>query len=368
MLTPTLYKLDSTGKIRTFQVEVDGDKYRMITGVLNGKQVCSKWTVCTPKNVGKSNELSSEEQARAEAAARVSAKLAQDYFADIEDCQEIKSLFFHPMLAELLEKCSPTPAFPWLLDPKLDGMRLVTSETVYHSRKGKPVPTAKFIAEELVPFFAKYPNITLDGEIYTHDLKDDFNQIMSIARQSKPTAEDLELADKVLQYHVYDLFDSNDPNMTALDRKKTLDLILPVSNRIRRVPWQIVNSYEEMRELNQAHIADGYEGSICRVPSSPYINKRTKNLLKIKLFRTEEFPIVDIKEGTGNRSGIAGTVCVLNNGNIVGCGIKGSWDYAKNLLDNADSLIGKSATIRHFGETQDGSLRFPICVDINRND
>ena len=368
MLTPTLYKLDSTGKIRTFQVEVDGDKYRMITGVLNGKQVCSKWTVCTPKNVGKINELSAVEQAKAEAAARVSAKLTQDYFESIDDCQETQTMYFHPMLAELPEKLPNLPEFPWILDPKLDGMRLVTSATTYHSRRGKPVPTAQLIAKELEPFFLDHPDIVLDGEIYTHDLCDDFNQIMSIARKTKPTEEDLDIADKVLQYHVYDMFDLRHPDMTALERKKTLDTILPISPRIHRVPWQIVNSYDEMKLLNQTHIADGYEGSICRPPDSLYQNKRSKNLIKIKLFITEEFPIVEIKEGTGNRSGIAGTVCVLYKNGVVGCGIKGSWVYAKDLLDKADTLIGKPATVRHFGETPDGSLRFPICVDINRND
>lgn len=52
----------------------------------------------------------------------------------------------------------------------------------------------------------------------------------------------------------------------------------------------------------------------------------------------------------------------------VGCGIKGSWVYAKDLLDNRLDLIGKQATIRHFGVTPDGSLRFPICIDIDRPD
>lgn len=368
MLTSILYKLDSTGKIRTFQIEIEDNRYRMITGVLNGKQVMSKWTTCTPKNVGRSNQLTAVEQAKAEASARISTKLVQDYFEDIEDCQEIQTMYFHPMLAELMEKCKPLPGYPLLLDPKLDGMRLINTAIVYHSRKGKPVPTAQFIAKELEPFFIEHPNIILDGEIYTHDLRDDFNQIMSIARQSKPTAEDLELADKVLQYHVYDMFDTTKPNMCALDRKKTLDLILPVSAKIHRVPWQIVNSYDEMMALNQEHITDGYEGSIARIPDAVYHNKRSKDLMKIKLFITEEFPIIDIKEGSGNRSGIAGTIIVQTPTAVVGCGIRGSWKYANDVLTNAASLIGKPATIRHFGVTPDGSLRFPVCVDIDRND
>ena len=90
--------------------------------------------------------------------------------------------------------------------------------------------------------------------------------------------------------------------------------------------------------------------------------------MKIKQFITEEYVIDDILEGTGNRSGIAGTVVVYAGNVRVGCGIRGTWTYAKELLQNKLDLIGKVATIRHFGATQDGSLRFPICIDINRPD
>ena len=49
-------------------------------------------------------------------------------------------------------------------------------------------------------------------------------------------------------------------------------------------------------------------------------------------------------------------------------GIRGSWQYAKAILIQKADLIGKLATVRHFGATPDGSLRFPICIDINRPD
>jgi ATP-dependent DNA ligase len=120
--------------------------------------------------------------------------------------------------------------------------------------------------------------------------------------------------------------------------------------------------------MNESHILDGYEGSIARTINMPYENKRSKHLIKIKKFITEEFVCTDIIEGTGNRSGIAGSVEVDVERVVVNAGIKGSWKYAKELLDNKSTLIGKQATIRHFGKTPDGSLRFPVCIDINRPD
>ena len=368
MFTTTLYKCDSSKKIRTYQIEIEGDRYRMITGTKNGKKTESKWTVCTPKNVGKSNESSPEQQAIAEAQARITKKLSANYYYTESECVANPEQFFQVMLATEREKVKPAPAFPLILDPKLDGMRLVVEESDWFSRKGKPIPTACFIAEELESFFQEYPNVVLDGEIYSHDLAKDFNELMSIARKQNPTNEELDRARDVLQYHVYDMCDLDDPGMTATDRKLWLDAYLPVSPRIHKVEWVAVQSEAELKAINQMHVQAGYEGSIARTPGSPYEHKRSKHLIKIKQFITEEFIVTDILEGTGNRSGIAGTVEIYVGNTRVGCGIKGSWKHAKDLLDNKNIYIGKLATIRHFGFTPDGSLRFPVCVDINRPD
>lgn len=373
MLTDLLYKCDSTGKIRTYQIQIVGDKYKMITGTKDGKKVESKWTVCTAKNVGRSNEINAIDQAKIEAQARIDKKLVSNYYKTEAECIANPEQFFGPMLATKREDIKGGLKFPLILDPKLDGMRLVTGATFYLSRKGKEVPAARWIHEELEPFFEQYPNIILDGELYTHDLKDDFNTLMSLARREKMNPQQEAMAESMLQYHIYDIFDEDNPTMEAMDRKLLLDRIIPTSNRIRKVFWSIVVNESELIKDNGLHVANGYEGSIARTYNAPYENKRSKHLIKIKQFITEEFPIVDILEGTGNRSGIAGTVVIntgdyFTNGVRVGCGIKGSWTYAKELLDNKDALIGKQATIRHFGKTPDGSLRFPICIDIDRPD
>jgi ATP-dependent DNA ligase len=368
MLTDILYKCDSTGKIRTYQIEIDDDKYRMITGTKDGKKVESKWTVCTPKNVGKSNVTTGSSQAILEAQARIDKKLVSNYYITEAECVANPEQFFSVMLATEWDKIRPAPHFPLLIDPKLDGMRLVEKPDNSYSRKGKPIPSARFIDEELQPFFIEYPTITLDGEIYSHDLKSDFNELMSIARKQNPDEAELETAKNILQYHVYDLFDESNPDMNAFDRKIYLTRILPISNRIHLVDCKKVTNAEELKKLNGEHIQAGYEGSIARTPLAAYDNKRSKNLIKIKQFITEEFIINDILEGTGNRSGIAGTVVIYADNVRVGCGVKGTWKHAKELLDNKANLVGKLATIRHFGKTPDGSLRFPVCVDVNRTD
>ena len=173
-LSNTLYKIDSKGKVRTFQIEVDGDRYRMITGLEDGKKTESKWTVCTAKNIGKMNSTTPEIQADLEAQARISKKLSEHYYKTKEEAISNPEAFFKVMLATEINKVKPRPEPPYIVDPKLDGMRLVENISYSLSRRGKPVPAAKWIHEELEEFLFNNPSITLDGEIYNHEYKEDF--------------------------------------------------------------------------------------------------------------------------------------------------------------------------------------------------
>ena len=53
---PTLYKKDTTGKIRQWSVIADGDKFWTEQGVIGGKIVINKPTITSSKNTGRSNE------------------------------------------------------------------------------------------------------------------------------------------------------------------------------------------------------------------------------------------------------------------------------------------------------------------------
>lgn len=373
-----VYKLDSKGKLRVYFIERDEEKYRMVTGIHQGKEVRSKWTTAKAKNVGKSNETTPEVQAKTEVEARFTKKRNEGYFDSIEEANSNPDgNFLNVMLASEEEKViAKYKAFPQIADPKLDGMRMANGIRVIFnsdgiqaiSRKGKEILTAGHIVEELKPFFNRHPDVVLDGELYNHDYKEDFNTLMSIARQMKPTEDDLRIARENLQFHVYDCYLWNDSKITAFERKTLLMKHLPTSDKVRLVEFKVVNNQKELDAVKEQNLIDGYEGTITRGYNSVYENKRSRWLLKHKDFTTEEFKVVAILAGKGNRSGIAGTVQVMVGDQIVGCGIRGSHNYCEKLLKNKDSYIGTQATVRHFGPTPDGSLRFPVCIDINRPD
>ena len=371
MILGPLYKIDSKGKVRVISVEVDGDKFRVISGLEDGAKTTNKWTTCKAKNVGRANATTAEEQAFKEAAAKYDKKLREDYFASKEQAQE--TYLFKPMLAKeatdddiiaLLKEHDYL-----LVDPKLDGMRLITTQKTYRSRRGKDVPTAQWVHKDLEDFFEVFPNVTLDGELYNHTYRDNFGDLMSLARKgtSKPlTPEQRSNSRKLLQYYVYDAYYKDCPGYDAHRRKDLLRKTLITGDRVKLLRYEKVTTLEEFEAAHKRNLQEGYEGSIIRVPTEPYKQGRSKFMLKYKDFKTAEFTIIDILPGKGNRSDIAGRVIVDVNGVEVGCGIRGDWEYAHGLLKNRNEYINKDATIRFFEWTEDGSLRFPVCIDVAR--
>jgi DNA ligase-1 len=108
----------------------------------------------------------------------------------------------------------------------------------------------------------------------------------------------------------------------------------------------------------------GYEGQMVRL-NAAYENKRSKFLMKRKEFIDEEYVIVDIVEGEGNRAGTAGYMQFFaRNGKSFKSNIKGSFPWLRQLLKDRKSLIGKKATIKYFNLTPDSIPRFGFVVAV----
>ena len=119
-----------------------------------------------------------------------------------------------PMLAYPVSNKPIDYTKPVFIQPKLDGVRcLIQYEgggiCKAYSRTGKEWKNIDHILMQLTEFFVKYPDVILDGELYNHAFKDDFESIISMVRKQKPTDEDrLKSADNV-QFHCYDIVDEN---------------------------------------------------------------------------------------------------------------------------------------------------------------
>lgn len=364
---PRLFSRRSDGKVQFWQIEVQGDGYRTHSGIVDGETVTSEWTRAVAKNVGAKNATTPAQQAEAEARSQWKKKCDKGYKPDVADIDNVG--FFEPMLAHTWEDYKDEVRFPVWVQPKLDGMRCVARKDGLWSRNGKPILSAPHIAAALAPLFQADPELVPDGEMYADKFADDFNKVMSLARKTKPTAAELAESAAHLEYHIYDLPRGNTlsgPQAPFSERHRALTTLLTALNHvaIKRVETVLVYTQEQMDELYGRWVEAGYEGQMIRL-DGPYEQKRSKLLLKRKEFQDEEFQILDIQEGVGNRSGMAGyLVFKTAAGRPFRASIKGNRAYFRQLLATKSQFLGRLATVKYFQMTPDGSPRFPVVTQI----
>lgn len=361
-----LYKKTTTDKTQEWSIYVEGNTYYTIHGQEGGKLITSAKTTCIEKNIGKTNATTAEEQALAEVEAIYKDKLASGYSTD--NINVTKAAFFEPMLAHEYNKMAAKKgkvSWPMFTQPKLDGIRCIAhADGSLFSREGKPIVSCPHIAEAVKNLHLP-AGAVLDGELYNHDLKDDFNLLVSHIRKTKPTLVDTVLCEKIIQYHVYDCCHEKDELfVTRLEKLRSYITIDTTSYCIKLVSTLVALDFETFKNINSTHLSSGYEGSILRA-NIAYENKRSNGLLKYKEFTDDEFKVVDVLEGIGNRANMAGKIVILlNDGTTCEAGIKGGFAWYKKLLEDKSNVIGKMITVTYFGTTPYGKLRFPVAKTI----
>lgn len=360
-----LYKKSSTGKTLVWEINTIDDGYYTISGQLEGKLITSAITKCTGKNIGKINETSPVNQAIAEALAIHTKKLREGYVDSIEKLEE-ELEFFPPMLAHDYHKNLKRVEFPLFSQPKLDGIRCIGDINSLNSRTGKPIVSIKHVLEEINDTLpSAYRHLKIDGELYCHE--ETFEDIVSLVRKLKPEEEDFKLSRDSIKFYVYDLFDKNNPEFLFETRYHLLLEFFTKCEFIEVLKTDFCKTQEELDAKYIEYIDDGFEGQMIRL-NTPYETKRSRNLLKRKDFITEEFTVVDILSGKGKFENIASKAIIEVNGVKVDPPINGSFPFLKEVLENKESYIGKSATVKFFEYTTDGSLRFPKVVGFNREE
>jgi ATP-dependent DNA ligase len=223
---------------------------------------------------------------------------------------------------------------PVFIQPKLDGVRCIIQYerrvqpredvVVAYSRTGKEWKNIDHILFNLKPWFQLNPNVILDGELYNHDLKDDFEKIISLVRKQKPTDLDaLESADLV-QFHCYDIIDET---KTFEERNAFIEQAVPRNHCIQHVPTNLVFRDDDAKVYHKRNLNNGYEGSILRT-NDTYACKRSHNLRKFKDFSDAEATIVGYLDGKGKRTGTLGKFIMMDdNGVEFGCTKAGSYRH-----------------------------------------
>jgi len=256
---------------------------------------------------------------------------------------------------------------PTYIQPKLDGVRCNiylndNKDIVCFSRTGKQFMNLRHIEMSLQSFFKSQPDVVLDGELYNHKLKHDFEKIISLVRKQKPTDEDRINAQHLIQFHCYDYFSQDSHYENYKHRMHQLVASDIYNACIKYVPAKLVDSYGYARTLHQEYLDQGYEGSIIRL-NGLYKHGRSYDLMKFKDFSDTEATIIGYETGKGKREGTIGKFLMQDDdGNKFGCPPGKGYNYKDlaNILDNIGDYIGKRATFTYFQRTNAGSYRHPL--------
>ena len=369
MIYPTLYTQDSNGNIRVWWMEQNGNKYRTHSGVEGSDNiVTSDWSSAEPKNVGKKNATSGDEQAKAEIDAKYKKQLKTGYHESKKNADK-GTAYVEPMLAQPLHKLSKKPDYSsgnWSIQCKFNGNRCVATKDGLFTRKGERYMSVPHIENALKDFFKKYPDAVLDGELFNNDLRQQLNEISKLIRKTKHIEEsDLVESEKKVKFYIYDGYnfrgksDILDENTPYVERKNWIDkVVIPLSKYFVEVETIVVNSETEMLEKFNQLLNDQQEGGILRNLQGGYEHKRSKNLVKVKSEDDDEGIIVDITDGDGNWKGAATNVTLKWKNKQFDAVFKGSYETRVKILKDKKNWIGKEVTFLYMGLTGLGTPNY----------
>lgn len=350
-----LFGKDTKGNVKEWIVEVFGPEIHVSHGKLGGKMQ-TKVTVCKPKNVGKSNETTAEEQAILEAKSKYNKQIDKLYRESVEELESVGDEL--PMLAHDYTKVGHRMEYPCYVSPKLDGVRCIAkitpTEVTMMSRGGKQYNVPDHLKETLLELLKSSgeQSLTLDGELYIHGLS--LQNIVSAVKKPNDDTPSLE-------FWIFDV-----PNDDIWEGRyhilKYLEEIAWANDiyNLKFVMNKLVENEDQARKELGVYLEDGYEGLMLRNPVGVYLfNHRSSDLMKWKEFQDVEAKVLGvIKDKLGE--GILR--CRLQSGVEFECKMKGNHEYRsfKNMMN----LVHLWITVKFQAYTDRGAPQFPVGIAV----
>jgi ATP-dependent DNA ligase len=371
---PTLYKLNRPGKIRKWDISIvnEDESCKVVTKFGDIGYKVQTHTRIIEK--GKANRTIVE-QATLEAKSKWNEKKNRETYSETIDIQHNENKpSFRPMLANTFDMSlydnenksrSFKLTFPVLVQPKLDGIRCVSSKNtedkiVMNSRKGVEIHNFDDIKNEmdkLYSFIGSNDDMIFDGELFTTILN--FETISGIVRQENNCPEKKML----IEYHIYDVYDARNPECPFVERQEFLHILFKslTLKTIKQVPTFPAENLTEINTSHKMFVEDGFEGVMIREKNGHYeVNKRSKFLQKHKSFLEEEFEIIGFHDGEGHDKNMVIWECKTTTGKKFSVKPRGTFEERRIMFTNASTNIGKNLTVTFQEYSADGIPRFPV--------
>ena len=121
---------------------------------------------------------------------------------------------------------------------------------------------------------------------------------------------------------------------------------------------------DQLEEIHDLFVDEGYEGLMLRNLDMPYEFSRSWNLVKYKVMKDDEYKIVDAEQSLkGKQKGAIIWICETPQGDRFNVVPNGTMTYRKDLWDawktDPKQFIGKELTVQYQELTPKGIPRFP---------
>lgn len=239
-------------------------------------------------------------------------------------------------------------------------MRLTPEGVKTSSRGGGhyDIPAAHIINNpKIIEYLTSHPDFILDGELYVHgeNLQTLSGMCRKEVRESKHNS---------LQYHIYDFANTD---LIFEDRLKVLSEMREFfdgEEHINICEHVETNSWDEIENLHNKWVNDGYEGCVLRNPNQPYVfGKKDNRMIKVKMMEDDTYEII------GYELGLRGTedmvfVLKTKEGKEFKAKPKGTREDREEYMFNIEDIIGRGGDVRHFGVTPDNIPNLPIFIAV----
>lgn len=258
--------------------------------------------------------------------------------------------------------------YPCWLEPKLDGMRILTKCTngkmSVTSRANKPLVHLQRFVDTFTDCLEidKHTNFMVDSEVHYKD----WNTTINLAKKENIDEKDR----SKLTFYAFDLISGRGDTTPFMERRKALKSIVEVPN-FQLIEGRKCHSKKELMEVFQEFLDMGHEGVMIKSLNGLYEFKRSKAWLKLKLEETIDGVITEVIEGRNRHVGRLGAFkVILPNGQYTNVGGGFSDEKRDEYWKIRKELVGCKIEFKVQKEPNHkvAVARFPVFVRLRNED
>lgn len=266
-----------------------------------------------------------------------------------------KTLFFLLCLFSPLSHCNETLSPPiqlatlyhqdiniqeYWVSEKLDGVRAYWDGKKLISKQGN-------IFNAPAWFIKGFPEQPLDGELWIN--RHQFEQVSGITRKQHPIDQEWQK----ISFMIFDL-PGSDADFTS--RLQIIEKLIKSSESayLKMIKQYRIENNEQLQLLLEQTLSNGGEGLMLHKENAYYQAKRSKDLMKLKMYEDAEAVVIQHIPGKGRNTGKLGALLVETKEGIqfkIGTG------FSDSERENPPP-IGAIITYKYIGKTKNNIPRF----------